>query len=75
MESNKCKARKESGVTEEEIEILLGSVEKFTLVSHLLWGMWALIQAEHSSIDFDFLGYASIRLNQYFVRKKKIFQC
>jgi ethanolamine kinase len=31
-------------------------VNKFALVAHFLWALWALIQAEHSTIDFDFLG-------------------
>lgn len=24
--------------------------------SHFFWGLWALIQAKYSTIDFDFLG-------------------
>lgn len=42
--------------TKEEIEKLYVNVNQFVLVSHLFWGIWSLIQAEHSYIDFDYLG-------------------
>ncbi|RZC36210.1 ethanolamine kinase 2, partial [Asbolus verrucosus] len=42
--------------TQDDVDRLYVQVSKFTLVSHLFWGIWALIQAEHSYIDFDFLG-------------------
>jgi len=35
-------------------------------VSHLLWGLWGLIQARVSQLpDFDFTAYAQQRLEQY----------
>ncbi|KAG7266339.1 hypothetical protein CRUP_027583 [Coryphaenoides rupestris] len=40
--------------------------------SHFFWGFWALIQAKYSSIDFDFLGYAVLRFNQYFKTKPAV---
>lgn len=42
--------------TEKELETLFVLVNQFALLSHLTWAIWALIQAEHSYIDFDFLG-------------------
>lgn len=42
--------------SKKEIETLLIQVNKFSLASHFFWGIWSLIQAEHSLIDFDFLG-------------------
>jgi ethanolamine kinase len=41
---------------EEDVESMLVLVNKFALASHFLWGNWALVQAEHSTIDFDYLG-------------------
>lgn len=38
-----------------EVETLYKQTNKFALASHFLWLCWALIQAEHSTIDFDFL--------------------
>lgn len=50
---------------EEMVETTLDSVEKFVLASHLLWSAWAVIQAENSSIDFDFEDYAIQRIVEY----------
>ncbi|KDR07130.1 ethanolamine kinase [Zootermopsis nevadensis] len=58
-------------VTEHSISCLYVQVNKFSLASHFLWAIWALIQAEHSTIDFDFLGYADIRLKEYFAKKDR----
>lgn len=43
-------------VNDEEVEKLYKDVNKFALSSHFLWSLWSLIQAEHSTIDFDFVG-------------------
>ncbi len=37
-------------------------VRFFVLVDHLWWGSWAVVQARNSPIDFDFMGYAGLRL-------------
>ncbi|XP_046457276.1 ethanolamine kinase 1-like isoform X1 [Daphnia pulex] len=58
-------------VGNETVQLLLHHIELFTLASHFFWGVWSLIQAANSSIDFDFEKYSSLRLNEYF--KKKIF--
>ncbi|XP_044301390.1 ethanolamine kinase 2 isoform X2 [Varanus komodoensis] len=42
------------GVTEEELESLYGQVNQFALASHFLWACWGLIQAQFSTIDFNF---------------------
>ncbi|KAL0273305.1 UNVERIFIED_CONTAM: hypothetical protein PYX00_006006 [Menopon gallinae] len=66
---------KQTTITNEEIQRLFDTVQKFTLASHFLWGIWALIQTEYSAIDFDFLNYAFIRFKEYFARKSNIFHC
>ncbi|OXB74535.1 UNVERIFIED_CONTAM: hypothetical protein H355_011498 [Colinus virginianus] len=43
-------------VSEKEVEVLYVQVNQFALASHFFWGLWALIQAKYSTIDFDFLG-------------------
>lgn len=53
------------GCSRAEVEQFYDIVQKFTLCSHLLWAVWALIQAKISSIDFDFLNLAIQRLNEY----------
>ena len=43
-----------------ELEVAL-----MTPVSHLWWGLWAVMQATTSAIDFDYLGYAAKRLEAF----------
>ncbi|OQV11527.1 Ethanolamine kinase 2 [Hypsibius exemplaris] len=59
-------------VTDQQVESLYVVVNKFTLVSHLLWILWTLIQAEHSEIDFDFLRYGKLRFDEYNRRKHEL---
>uniref|UniRef100_G1PB54 ethanolamine kinase n=1 Tax=Myotis lucifugus TaxID=59463 RepID=G1PB54_MYOLU len=61
-----------SDVTEKEVEKLFIQVNQFALASHFFWGLWALIQAKYSTIEFDFLGYAIVRFNQYFKMKPEV---
>lgn len=55
--------------TSEEVHRLYVLVNKFSLCANLKWGIWALVQAKNSSIDFDFIDYAMQRLNEYRRRK------
>ncbi|XP_065647110.1 ethanolamine kinase 1 isoform X2 [Hydra vulgaris] len=68
IETNKIKGLTVE-VSEKELECLYSQVQVFSLVSHLFWGIWALIQAHYSDINFDFLWYSSMRLNEYFKHK------
>ncbi|XP_015253370.1 PREDICTED: ethanolamine kinase 1-like [Cyprinodon variegatus] len=69
LEAYKEHKGQDGEVTDKEVEILYVQVNKFTLASHFFWGLWALIQAKFSTIDFDFLGYATQRFKQYFKMK------
>lgn len=44
----------------------------YAAVSHVQWGLWGLIQAKVSDIDFDFLSYAAQRLDMYHKEKLAI---
>ena len=49
------------------------NVNKFSLCYHMMWGLWGLVQASISKIDFDFVAFALSRLNEYFrVRDQRI---
>lgn len=50
----------DSNPTPEEINKVYGDVQLHSLVSHFLWGVWSLVQFEHSDIDFDFGKYVFI---------------
>lgn len=60
-------------VTDEEVEQLYREVNKFALASHFYWGVWALVQAQLSDIDFDYMPYAVLRFNEYFKRRDEFF--
>ncbi|CAG9831066.1 unnamed protein product [Diabrotica balteata] len=51
---------------------ILREVEVFTLAPHLFWSVWALINAETSSIPFGYWEFANTRLNSYFQLKQKL---
>ena len=59
--------------THEELEHLYKEVEGFSLASHFYWGLWALIQAKISTIDFDYMSYAKLRFDEYERRKRIVF--
>jgi thiamine kinase-like enzyme len=54
-----------------EVEEMLEQVRAFVMVNHLYWGLWAVNQASTEGCkDFDYLLYASNRMNQYFKCKE-----
>jgi len=50
---------------QEKVEELYRMVQQFMLCAHLLWSVWAVIQAENSDIEFDFVDYALQRFKEY----------
>lgn len=50
------------GLAEPDVEEFCDIVDFFVLPNHLWWGSWAVVQAAHSPIDFDFMEYARLRL-------------
>uniref|UniRef100_A0A7N0VGB2 Choline kinase 2 n=1 Tax=Kalanchoe fedtschenkoi TaxID=63787 RepID=A0A7N0VGB2_KALFE len=47
----------------------LEDVEKYTLASHIFWGLWGMISAHVNEIDFDYKEYARQRLKCYWSRR------
>lgn len=56
----------------EEVENLIKSIEKYTLASHLVWGLWGIISDHVNDIDFDYKEYARQRFEQYWLKKPTI---
>lgn len=54
--------------TTEEIEGVEKEVKVFTLVSHLFWSLWAIVNV-HQNIEFGYWDYAISRLNDYKEKK------
>ncbi|ORZ26254.1 kinase-like domain-containing protein [Lobosporangium transversale] len=60
------KAGDGGGVTKAEIlDSMYKEVNKFALTSHIMWGLWGLIQATQSEIEFDYFEYALQRLTEF----------
>lgn len=60
-------------IDEAFISALAKEVDRWALPSHLWWATWAIVQAFYSSIDFDFIDYARLRLAGYRLHKKAFF--
>jgi ethanolamine kinase len=56
---------------ESELEELFEQVDRFRGVPGFYWGIWALIQAQISLIDFDYASYAEVRLGEYWAWKEQ----
>ncbi|KAI9754645.1 MAG: hypothetical protein M4579_004608 [Chaenotheca gracillima] len=63
---------KASDTNEEEVQQLFDLVDRFRGVPGFYWGIWALIQATISQIDFDYAAYAETRLGEYFAWRAEI---
>jgi len=60
------------GVSKAEIlDSMYKEVNKFALTSHVMWGLWGLIQASQSEIDFDYFEYSMQRLNEFRRRREE----
>ncbi|KAL9858584.1 putative phosphotransferase with an alcohol group as acceptor [Arabidopsis thaliana] len=57
---------------EHDIKQLLKDAEKYTLASHLFWGLWGIISEYVNKIDFDYAEYSRQRFKQYWLRKPEL---
>ncbi|KAM6961424.1 choline/ethanolamine kinase [Aplochiton taeniatus] len=51
-------------------EDMLLEANRYALASHFLWGLWSIIQARISKIQFGYMDYAQCRFDAYFKQKK-----
>ncbi|KAK5164827.1 uncharacterized protein LTR77_009491 [Saxophila tyrrhenica] len=54
---------------QKDIDQLYDQIDQFRGLPGFYWGIWALIQATISQIDFDYTTYAEDRLGEYFAWK------
>ncbi|KAG2372955.1 hypothetical protein C9374_012985 [Naegleria lovaniensis] len=52
-------------ITQHHVKQFLKSIPLFCKLSHLFWGLWAIVQSNVSNLEFDFLSYAKGRLEWY----------
>ncbi|WZZ64989.1 hypothetical protein YC2023_076359 [Brassica napus] len=57
---------------EEDIKQLLEDAEKYTLASHLFWGLWGIISGHVNKIIFGYAEYSRQRFKQYRLRKPQL---
>ncbi|CAI0431331.1 unnamed protein product [Linum tenue] len=57
-------------VSSKELEVLYIDSNAFMLASHIVWALWALIQATMPPINFDYLGYFFLCYNKYISKKE-----
>lgn len=53
-------------------EDLLVEVNRYALASHFFWGLWSILQASMSTIEFGYLEYAQSRFQFYFKQKEQL---
>ena len=56
-------------ITPAELHTLYVGVNLSALAAHLYWTLWSLYQASNSTIEFDFLGFGKLRVDEYFAKK------
>ncbi|CAG8572607.1 11360_t:CDS:2, partial [Paraglomus brasilianum] len=61
---------------EMEVELARRRLEcnVFSLASHVMWGLWGIIQHYQSEIEFDYLQYATGRLEEFRRMKEGIYR-
>ncbi|KAM9301588.1 choline kinase alpha-like isoform 2-T2 [Gastrophryne carolinensis] len=57
--------------TKTELEMLT-EINRFALASHFFWGLWSIVQAKISAIEFGYMEYAMARFDAYFLQKRKL---
>ncbi|KIV79634.1 hypothetical protein PV11_07184 [Exophiala sideris] len=60
------RAHSDKPVSDDMVDVLYDEVDKYRGMPGFYWGVWALIQATISQIDFDYASYAEVRLGEYF---------
>ena len=49
-----------------QVERLRKQVQLFSILAHLFWGIWAVIQHQYATVkEFDYLSYARLRLSTF----------
>ncbi|KAL1923063.1 uncharacterized protein VTP21DRAFT_9439 [Calcarisporiella thermophila] len=61
----------DAAARQDALEKLADEANKWAVVSHLLWGLWGLVQAAQSEIDFDYFSYALQRLEIFRTMSRK----
>jgi hypothetical protein len=55
-----------------QVEAAVAEANAYALASHVFWGLWALLQARYSVIEFDYVQYSKDRWVEYHRRKSAV---
>ncbi|OWF44953.1 choline/ethanolamine kinase-like [Mizuhopecten yessoensis] len=58
--------------TEEYLKGMYKEANTFALASHFFWALWSIIQRDLSEIEFGYLDYALLRVENYFDLKDRL---
>lgn len=71
-----AEVRKGATISKEEQKKLEGDLlvesNRYALASHFFWGLWSILQASMSTIEFGYLEYAQSRFQLYFQQKEQL---
>ena len=56
----------------DEMDKILEDINVMSLVCHLYWGIWAVVQSQISKIDFDYAGYAKTKFDKMIEEDKSL---
>jgi ethanolamine kinase len=59
-------AHSDRPLADDMLDVLSQEVDRYRGMPGFYWGIWALIQATISQIDFDYASYAEVRLGEYY---------
>lgn len=51
--------------TDGDLQRFVAEAHLFALISHVYWGVWAVLQAKWSAVDFDYLSYSQLRWSRF----------
>lgn len=51
-------------LSQRQLDELCAEADVHSLASHAYWGVWALIQACYSPVDFDYMSYSRMRWSE-----------
>ncbi|CAF1541244.1 unnamed protein product, partial [Didymodactylos carnosus] len=58
---------------DKDLDDICDLIDKFAALSHLFWALWAFVQANVSTVNFDYKEYGKMRFQKYLDFRSKLF--
>lgn len=59
---------------DEAVHNLAERAKAYEPISHLMWGLWGVVQSSCSEVNFDYSRYAKLRFQRYYTSLQKVLQ-